>query len=96
MPREQGKNERQTKMKSNAKFEVGKTYYTRSICNHDCIIRGKVLKRTAATVTMETCFGVKTLRISKGLTELHGAEAVKPWGSYSMAPTLTADRVLAA
>ena len=23
-----------------------------------------------------------------------GAEAVKPWGTYSMAPTLTADRVL--
>lgn len=56
-------------MKSKARFEVGKTYYTRSICDNDCIIRGKVLKRTAA---------------------------VKPWGTYSMALTLTADRVLSA
>ena len=78
-------------------FEVGKTYYTRSICNHDCVITGKVLRRTAATVTMEVRGeGVKTLRISKGLSAMCGAEAVKPWGSYSMAPTLTADRVLAA
>ena len=83
-------------MKSKARFEVGKTYYTRSICDNDCIIRGKVLTRTAATVTMETISGVKTIRIIKGLTEIHGAEAVKPWGTYSMAPTLTADRVLSA
>ena len=35
------------------KFEVGKTYYTQSICDSDCVITGKVLKRTAQTVTME-------------------------------------------
>ena len=28
-----------------AQFEVGKTYYTRSICNHDCIFSVKVIKR---------------------------------------------------
>ena len=83
-------------MQIKARFEVGKTYYTRSICDNDCIIRGKVLKRTAATVTMETIFGVKTIRIIKCLTEIHGAEAVKPLGTYSMAPTLTADRVISA
>jgi hypothetical protein len=78
------------------KFEVGKTYYTRSICDNDCIITGKVLRRTAATVTMEVKgYGVKTLRISKGLSEHLGAEAVKPWGTYSMAPTLSADRIAA-
>ena len=27
-----------------AQFEVGKTYYTRSICNHDCIFSVKVKK----------------------------------------------------
>ena len=84
-------------MNGKASFEIGKTYYTRSICDNDCIISGKVLRRTAATVTMDVrgC-GVKTLRISKGLTDMCGAEAVKPWGTYSMAPMLTADRVLAA
>ena len=40
--------------------------------------------------------GVKTLRINKKLSGYIGAEAVKPWGAYSMAPTLSADRVLAA
>lgn len=28
-----------------AQFEVGKTYYTRSICNHDCIFSVKVIKK---------------------------------------------------
>lgn len=84
-------------MNSSAKFEVGKTYYTRSICNYDCIISGRVLKRTASTVTMDVKGrGVKTLRINKKLSGYIGAEAVKPWGAYSMAPTLSADRVLAA
>ena len=78
------------------KFEIGKTYYTRSICDHDCVITGKVIRRTAATVTMEVSGqGVKTLRISKGLSAFCGSEAVKPWGAYSMAPTLTADRAVA-
>ena len=35
-----------------AQFEVGKTYYTRSICNHDCIFSVKVIKRTAKTVVV--------------------------------------------
>ena len=79
-----------------AKFEVGKTYYTHSICDSECVITGKVLKRTASTVTMEVKgHGTKTLRISKA-SAFFGAETVKPWGSYSMCPHLTADRVLAA
>lgn len=77
-------------------FEVGKTYYTRSICDNDCIIIGRVIRRTASTVTMEVRgYGVKTLRINKGRSEFCGAEAVKPWGTYSMSPTLTADGIFA-
>lgn len=81
----------------NTKFEVGKTYATTSICDNNCVIKGKVLKRTAATVTMDLGGdrGVVTLRISKGLSEFWGCEAVKPWGRYSMSPTLTADRFVA-
>lgn len=79
------------------RFEVGKTYYTRSIGDHDCIISGKVISRTAATVKMDLGrgWGIRTLRISKGLTEFCKAEAVKPWGTYSMSPTLKADRTVA-
>ena len=76
------------------KFEVGKTYYTRSICDHDCIISGKVISRTAATVKMDLGRGegVKTLRIIKRFTEWRGAESVMPWGAFSMAPVLSADK----
>ena len=65
-------------------FEPGKTYATRSICDHDCIVRVTVAKRTAKTLT--TAAG-KTLRIS----EYRGVEQVKPRGTYSMAPMVGAD-----
>lgn len=67
-----------------ATFTTGKTYTTRSACDHDCIISITVAKRTAKTVT--TSEG-KTLRISADYT---GAECVKPWGSFSMAPVISA------
>lgn len=71
-----------------SKFEAGKTYTTRSICNHDCVIEIRVIKRTAKTIVADTgeMRGVKRLRI----TEHDGVETVKPWGSYSMAPTIAA------
>lgn len=65
------------------RFKQGVTYAARSICDHNCIIRLRVAKRTAKTVT--TAEG-KTLRIG----EHDGAEFVKPWGSYSMAPIVRA------
>ena len=34
-------------MNIKAKFEIGKTYITRSICDSDCVITGKVVRRTA-------------------------------------------------
>lgn len=67
------------------KFETGKTYATRSIVDADTIIKVSVAKRTAKTIT--TTAG-KVLRIS----EWAGVEQVKPWGSYSMAPIVSADR----
>lgn len=67
-------------------FVTGKTYFTRSIVDADTIIRVTVAKRTAKTIT--TTEG-KVLRI----TEHRGVETVKPWGSYSMAPIVPADRV---
>ena len=62
------------------KFETGKTYSTRSICDYDCIINVTVAKRTAKTIT--TTEG-KVLRIIPGP---NGLEQVRPWGRYSMAP----------
>lgn len=65
------------------KFQVGQTYATRSACDHDCIVRVTVARRTAKTITTDAG---KTLRVS----EYDGAEQVKPWGSYSMAPIVAA------
>ena len=69
-------------------FETGKTYTGRSVCDHDCIIRVTVARRTAKTIVTDAG---KSLRIGT----YDGAEFVKPWGSYSMAPIVTAERVAA-
>lgn len=65
-------------------FTAGKTYSTRSVCDHNCVFEITVEKRTAKTLT--TSEG-KTLRI--GVYE--GVEFVKPMGSYSMAPIINAN-----
>lgn len=83
------------------KFEVGKVYETCSIGDTDLKITGKVIKRTASTVTIHFSRGsilepVKTLRIRKGLSEFCKAEAVSPWGVYSMSPVLDANDEIAA
>lgn len=68
------------------KFEAGKTYKTRSVCDSDCIISVEVISRTAKTIKARVNREEKTLRI--GVYD--GAEFVKPWGSYSMAPIVRA------
>lgn len=67
-------------------FEAGKTYQTRSICDHDCIIAVTIKKRTAKTVTAKVRGELKSFRVAV----YDGAEFIKPWGSYSMAPTIRA------
>ena len=64
-------------------FQAGKTYTTRSACDHNCIFSVTVASRTAKTIKTT---GGKTLRV--GIYD--GAEFVKPMGSYSMAPIVTA------
>lgn len=72
------------------KFVVGKTYSTRSICDHDCIISATVAKRTASTVTLTGGYmgrDQKTFRVS---INCDGAEQFAPLGRYSMAPMIRA------
>lgn len=71
-----------------AQFEVGKTYYTRSICNHDCIFSIKVLKRTAKTVVVLKDGKEKRCKI--GLSYNEKEETITPWGIYSMCPVIGA------
>lgn len=75
------------------KFEVGKKYSMRSICDHNCVWEYTVIKRTACTITLEGKEGVKTYRISKGYSEYRKAETLFPLGQYSMCPILSADKI---
>lgn len=70
-----------------AKFEVGKTYTCRSVCDYDCVWSYTIKSRTAATIKTECG---KSLRINKRLTKHFGCEIVLPQGNYSMSPTLRA------
>lgn len=72
------------------KFEIGKTYSMRSICDSNCIWSYTVTERTAQTITLSD--GKKTIkcRIVKQLSEYRGAETVRPLGNYSLCPLLSA------
>ena len=75
-------------------FKTNEIYKCRSICDYNCVWTYKVVKRTAATITIKDMDSkdIKTCRISKKLSEYFGSEMVHPMGNYSMAPSLWADR----
>lgn len=69
-------------------FQAGTTYSTRSIGDHNCIIEMTVIKRTAKTITANVKGdGIKTFRPYL----YNNVETVRPWGSFSMAPSIGAD-----
>lgn len=72
------------------KFEVGKQYSMRSICDHECILTYTVTARTAQTITITDGEKIQKCRISKKSSEYRNAETVYPLGQYSMCPSLTA------
>lgn len=78
----------ETAPKATPRFEVGRTYSTRSICDHDCVYSFTILARTAKSVTVEV--HGKTVR--RGLSIYDGVEQFKPFGSYSMAAIISADK----
>ena len=71
------------------KFQAGKTYTTRSIGDHNCIISVKVLRRTAKTIWVE---GDSLTKPSLRIFEWRGVEHARPWGNYSMAPIVSAEK----
>ena len=71
------------------KFITGKTYQTRSIGDYNCIFRMEVLSRTEKTIQTYQLGKAKTLRIKIN----NGVEFVKPLGSYSMCPIITAEKL---
>ena len=78
-------------------FEVGKTYSMRSACDHDCVWSYIVISRTQKVVVLQQVrngepFGEQArFRISEAISKHRSAESVRPLGTYSMAPILSAD-----
>lgn len=72
------------------KFEIGKEYSCRSICDHECAWTFTVTARTEKTITVTDGEKTKKLRIIQGLSEWNGTESCYPLGKYSMAPILRA------
>jgi len=70
------------------KFEVGKTYCSRSICDYDTIFRYDVIARTAKQLTLREHGKV----FKRGIFVRDGVECCKPAGTYSMCPVIRADR----
>jgi hypothetical protein len=72
------------------KFETGKTYAYKFYGDHNLVVLCKIIKRTAKTVTYVELDENRTY--TRKIRETFGVECVSI-GSYSMAPTLYADRV---
>jgi hypothetical protein len=69
-------------------FVVGKTYYTRSICDYDTVFSFRILGRTTKTVTIR----VHGKAARRGVFRHGDIEQFKPFGNYSMCPIVTADK----
>lgn len=72
------------------KFEIGKTYSMRSICDHNCVWTYTVINRTDSTITITDGKEIKKCRINKQYSEFRNTETVFPLGKYSMCPVLSA------
>ncbi len=70
------------------RFEVGRTYSTSSVCDHNCIYSYEVISRTEKTITIMDIFSKSISR--RKVHIFRGAESVYPEGSFSMCPVLTA------
>ncbi len=70
------------------KFEIGKEYYTRSICDHECIYTIKIVSRSPKTIVYE--YDGDTRRSKIHVDERQDCEFIRP-DRYSMAPTFHAD-----
>jgi hypothetical protein len=70
------------------KFQVGRTYETRSIADHDCIHSFEILARTDKTVTVK----VYGNTVKRGIQVRDDVEQFKPFGTYSMCAVIRANK----
>lgn len=79
-------------MNGTLKFEVGKTYSVRSICDYECIFSFEVMKRTEKMVTIRSHHRGD---VARKVRVCDGVEYLDPHGRYSMSPVLGADGMVA-
>lgn len=73
------------------KFKLGKTYSTRSACNHECIWYFIIERRTDKSIWFrERGKAVKRVKVQPSYDG--GYEIFYPFGKYSMCPTVHAGR----
>ncbi len=76
------------------KFETGTTYTARSIGDLNCVFEFTVTKRTARFVTLSgEGQAAKRCKIKIDVEGPENVEFAFPFGRYSMAPVIKADRV---
>jgi hypothetical protein len=73
------------------KFQIGRTYSARSICDYDCIFSFEILRRTEKFVTIKYHDRV----VNRKVRVVDGVEHIDPHGRYSMSPVLSADKLAA-
>ena len=80
-----------------ATFEAGRTYATRSACDHECIFRYTVTRRTDKSVWIKEAAGNRvnqTAQVTRRRIEVwNGSEMIYPDGKYSMCPIIRAENV---
>ena len=76
------------------KFATGKTYFTRSACDHNCIFAYTVVRRTAKSVWLKEDGKHASEKVTRRSIKTYrdGIETCYPDGTYSMCPVLSADR----
>ncbi len=74
------------------KFEVGRRYYCRLVTDYDTVLVYRVVKRTERFITVERADESEPEPKRLGVRTFEGVEVCNPWGRYSMAPVLRADR----
>lgn len=75
------------------RFEIGKTYESRSICDWNCVTTFTVTKRTSQFITIDGDSLDEPKRVK--IKERSGGEFAYVDGVYSMAPTISAGRLAA-
>lgn len=74
-------------------FEVGKTYRHGWAGDAELFSFWTVIARTKSTITIKDGDEVRKCRIMRDSEEFFKAEAVRPYGSYSMSPILVAENI---